>query len=1044
MKFHEINHRRFETFLWLLAPLVAASLALGAAETKSRAKKSARAAPTQEDCAAYFSSPKEDTTEEKLRMADELRVTTISSIQNLLKTTARKTNEFELYLRMGEIYLERHDYIRGLEVADFEKKHDAWSKTQKGTEPKIDHSKSHAQLLDGANAFRRLVTKFPHHERTDAALFELGKTLGRLDNDNAELYFKQLISQYPRSSLVAPTYLALGEFYFDRHRIPQAVDAYKAAMKYKDNEIYPYAVYKLGWAFYNADAKNDKKVLENNQHALASFKLVVALASKSDATKRSIDLRKESLNDLVMVWADIEGVDDAWTYFSKLGEKNSFYDLLERLGGIYVEQGQNEKAILTYTRLLAEAAQRPNNPEIYSKLADLRYRTNQHAALVNDLSSMGTLYVATSTWTEANKKSPTALAEAVDRTERNMHRYATLYHQRGQKLHSDELLHTATQLYHVYLNNFAKSEAAYEMRYYLADILFYFKQYESAADEYMTVANQSPKNGKYLKESAYNAVLAITKLDETEKNEKLPPPGQVPSPLEIPRVKQKLITAIDRYLKLLPTEPEGNAMRYTVAQIYFDYGHYQIALGKFNQIALAIPESKQGKASLKVILAYYGQRKDWDQLIANARQFLDTKKFTDKELNTALVDSLKMAVYQKALALQDEKKYQASAEMFLSFQKDFPGDKNADRALYNAGLNYYKIGEVEKALAVSKAILDKYPASSLADDVTIDIAGAYEGLANFDQAAEFYERFYHKYRLDKRASMALYNAAILNQGLKKTGKAIELFDAFIKNFPRNNLITSAHYDLAKLYDKDKKYKNEIEVLASYQSRLADKKSDDFLEAQARIAQINYRYVNNGKGQHMLRELTKDLTKNNKQPAFEARRIIAETLFADLEPEVNAFRAMSLRDSKKLEREVKKKQEKLVALASRFEGIIDVGSGEYTVASLYRIGEMHEKFAADLFNVPPPAGSTQIQIDAFRTSLEKVAFPLREEAQKFYEGAYKNAQEIQTFSEWTRLAYKKMTDLDPDKYSKIAEKGTAPVYLEHAMRWDNALSSITGE
>ena len=195
---------------------------------------------------------------------------------------------------------------------------------------------------------------------------------------------------------------------------------------------------------------------------------------------------------------------------------------------------------------------------------------------------------------------------------------------------------------------------------------------------------------------------------------------------------------------------------------------------------------------------------------------------------------------------------------------------------------------------------------------------------------------------------------------------------------------------------------------------------------------------------MIRDLTKELIKNSKQPAFEARRIVAETLFADLEPELNAFKTTALNDSKKLEREVKKKQGMLVALAGKFEGIIDVGSGEYTVASLYRIGEMHEKFATDLFNVPPPSGSTQIQIDAFRTSLEKVAFPLREQAQKFYEGAYKNAQEIQTFSEWTRLAYKKMTDLDPDKYSKVAEKGTAPVYLEHAMRWDNALSSLTGE
>ncbi|MFY7930468.1 MAG: hypothetical protein ACOVS5_16460, partial [Oligoflexus sp.] len=89
----------------------------------------------------------------------------------------------------------------------------------------------------------------------------------------------------------------------------------------------------------------------------------------------------------------------------------------------------------------------------------------------------------------------------------------------------------------------------------------------------------------------------------------------------------------------------------------------------------------------------------------------------------------------------------------------------------------------------------------------------------------------------------------------------------------------------------------------------------------------------------------------------------------------------------------------------------------------------------------PQGASQAQVDQYRSSIEKVAFPLRDEANKFFETAYKRSQEVQTFTEWTRRAYEKMVEIQPDKFPAVVEKTTSPTYMSHSMIWDESVSDL---
>ena len=83
----------------------------------------------------------------------------------------------------------------------------------------------------------------------------------------------------------------------------------------------------------------------------------------------------------------------------------------------------------------------------------------------------------------------------------------------------------------------------------------------------------------------------------------------------------------------------------------------------------------------------------------------------------------------------------------------------------------------------------------------------------------------------------------------------------------------------------------------------------------------------------------------------------------------------------------------------------------------------------------------IQIDQFRSAMEKVAFPLREEADSYFELAYNRSKEVQTFTNWTRLARSKMTEINQDKYPLVNERNAQAKYLSHRLLWQKEVATL---
>jgi TolA-binding protein len=840
--------------------------------------------------------------------------------------------------------------------------------------------------------------------------------------------------------LIPDTYLALGEWYFEKSQVNDAIESYKKVLDFKEHHAYPYAVYKLGWSYFNAAGTSEKTMAENFKKSIAAFKLVVKLSDAKGEENRNFDLRDEAISDLIMVWAETEEIDAAWRYFRTIGEKESFYKMLERLGRIYQEQGKNTQAIAVFQRLIRESPLRPKNPEVHAKLLELYDIINNIPAVVAEIKKMHKLYIAKdSAWIFAQGQNKEAIETANHIVEINTHRYGAIFHQRGQKSKSVAYMRYAADVYEAYLGSFPKNGNAYEIRYYLAEILYDFKKYENSSFHYLKVAKDNP-GGKYLKPAAINAVGAMNELVSSKTWPKLPPLGQVPTPITLPKEKAKLIETVDQYIALLPKEKEGEPMRFTAAQILFEHGHYKESIKRFETITKVIPETKQAKASVKVILGYFSEKENWPEVVNWSRRFVKNSQLMDQELKVLIVDTLRGALFKQALALEKSKNFDKAADTFIAYQKEFPTDKNADRAVYNAMLNYFKVEKIDSALAAGNLILSQYPRSTVVPDTMVSVASTYETLARFNDAASLYQRLASTYPKDQRSSMALFNASVLYKGLKRPQDSIQALYQFVQTYPHHQLASDARLELANILEINQRYKEAVQQYTIF-SQYGEKDRETSLSARAKAAVLNFRYVNKAEGLRQIETLKSELLAKNAPVAVDARATVAGVLFAENEALIQDFMRFKISDGNQLEKLLTEKQRRLDSLVNRYETIFSLGNGEFTVASLYRLGEAHEDFAQTLFKSPVPKGISKAEADALKTELEKIAFKLKAESHKLFETAFKRSREVETFTVWTKKTYQKMVELNPQKNTEIDEISADPNYMTHKFEVNTNIAAL---
>jgi cellulose synthase operon protein C len=655
----------------------------------------------------------------------------------------------------------------------------------------IDRKKKELRVVENkwrrkaVDLYRRIIDKYTSYPGRDQVLFYLASSLWDMEQYKEALTtYRQMIKDYPNSKYVPDAYLAFGEYYFDKALLDKALMAYKKVADYKESKVYPYALYKQGWCYYN---------LHEWDKAKEMFQSVIYLADMGVKGNR-IEIRKEALKDFTLTYSQEGSATAAPRIFKRLAPKEA-QQMLINLAGMYFGDGQDKKAILLYTYLIKEKKCSADVPFYQGRVVDCGSRVGNKRYTVKQVRQLVDLFE----YVAGCLKNPDAgqkvkLKEARELAEQTLRRLSSVWYKEAKETKQRETFAYAQEMFGDYLDLFPRSPDAYDMRFAYSELLFHrLERYERAAVEYSKVVAQDlawlkkhkkfPKKGTkdkkgrsapgtYLCDAAYKAVLAHRELMKKErklerrrhKKEKKGKTATLGKKV-IPKGKKRFIQAAEIYLDHCPSDQDICSVRFDIAKTYYDFSHFDEATKRFDEVVKDCTSDDLAEYAANLVLDTFNLKQDWDNLNKYARKYYANSTLMKHEkLKAFLLKLIPQIAFKRInmLASRPEYKKMKPTRMhykigraFIKFVREFSKHDLADEALFNSSVEFEKAERLDLARKARVKLITEYPTSDLVPGTIFNLAENYERMTQFNDAAELYEKYAKTYKKMKGLGKAV-------------------------------------------------------------------------------------------------------------------------------------------------------------------------------------------------------------------------------------------------------------------------------------------------
>jgi tetratricopeptide (TPR) repeat protein len=906
---------------------------------------------------------------------------------------------------------------------------------------RADDDRQHRALQKQAVAlYRAIIKRFPGYERLDEVLFFLARNLlqrDRADEDAMKAY-RALIKGFPGSPYVPDAWMAFGEYYFDKANkgdrngnLRKALEAYQKAASYQESSVYGYALYKQGWVQFN---------LGNFPAALDLFRAVVffgELPTSSIPADRKLALVKEARKDYVRTWPHVGSAEAAFEDFKRVGGEAGVRDMLRTLGDLYWTDGMDREAIVVYHRLIRQDPVAPDAPTLQSRIVTMAGRMGKKDVAVQQAH----VFVKILEDFEASPRSKDPAnakltAEARSTAENTLRYLALRYHNEWKKTDDQAVAGFATSVYADYLAVFGASPSAYEMRFFHAELLYALGQFGPASEEYDRVVlldvaamegsskqvrggEAGARPGKWFGEALEGALFAHEEAVKGLPPLPAPPPGPRKQ-VAMAAQRLKLAEAYARYVRWKPDGALASKAAYRSAKLAYDHFDYATAIDLFTRVALDHSATEEAEYATNLVLDAYNELGDWRNLNGWAKRF-----FANQPLLAAhpkLRDDLPKVIEQSAFKIIEEqekaKDWEAAAESYLAFVRDWPATRLAPSALYNASVDYARASRVDRAMEVREQLLRRYPGDALAPRCLYDNAAGYEAIADFQRAAEASERYFQEWKRsrgapvrkepkaaaapasppaweEKKAVDAIVNAAVFRAGLRDWARAEADSLAYLEAWPDGEDAARLSLSLADLAARQGPPGKELARLEAWQRRYA-RTPDEWLAAQERIARLQEKAGNAAGARQAWEQGLEHFRRNRGQVKDKGLPLAAEAMFRALEPGWAEYQKLNLNvPQRDVDYQVKRVAGKLKKLEEEYTAVVKLGVAGPAVCSLERIGLLYRHFGRILHEAPVPREikNDKDMVELYKAMLEEQAEPLEVKALDGFELAATKAREL---------------------------------------------------
>ena len=994
-----------------------------------------------------------------------------------------------IQFRLAEMYFEEGRYYYFSEMQEFQKQYDdCFNGIPKGCDVNKlnpDNAESQKWQKNAIRLYDDILRNYPQYQRADEVLFYLGSAYQDIkEPDKAVQQFGRLTKEYSNSSYVAAAYVQIGEYYFDRNKAYQALQAYQQATLHKNSPNYGFAVYKLSWCYYN--------VGEYDQ-AIEGMKTVVRysqLQQQTTGDTSSLTLQDEALKDLVRFFADAGDMQEAENYFRSLGKVELYNSMLKRLASMYFEQGKFEQSVTTYRKLIAENADSPDAPTYQNEIIECYQKLNEKEQTLNEIQKLLQNYGKNSTWAAKNSASPDAITKAQNYVEDALRRVAVNYNEEAKKLgagkKATDTYLLAEKAYRVYLQEFPQGKNSYDMRYAFAELIYNLAEkgrldaatteryFSEAFDSYMIVVNTDAK-GQYSEFCAEAAIFAAEELVKIETKKGLVKERKNDADIDLIEMspwEKKKLQALDQYTKLYPNTKSAIAHTYGAARLLFDKNQLDEASTRFRIVISMDPKSKQAMFSANLILGalnvsaqareqkgdFTSAAKDFGALRDTAKAFQEQQGLGDasfkKEMAETYEDSAikEIEVSYKASPKADADK-RTAADRYFSFVKEYPQTKKGDVATNISAVYYYDLNDMRKMMEARQFLIDNYPKSPKYIENVARMGFAYESVGRFDIAADWYEKLFSLDKEYESAKDALHRAAIFRESLGQYDTAIENKNKYLEAYPTDDRVNGIYIDIANILEKKGDLAGAMKAFQNFFTKPPEG------AAEQSVFYARYKYGS------LTKQMKKDVSKHWKSCLEEYDKMSAELqqdkfikiLVEEIKYDLAIESTRAYYDIKisgpgpgrsnpnfiktTLNKQITVKQESLKDLEKQFTEVANMVAGKYTISAVVEVAKAYENYGDTIKTSYVPDFLDEDQQEIYKMQLEDQAYPYYERATGYYQKALELAFQFNLYTDATAEATRKLGTLRPEEYPELTEivlpadfltsKKTSRNYIESA-------------
>ncbi|MBP9707696.1 MAG: tetratricopeptide repeat protein [Oligoflexales bacterium] len=927
------------------------------------------------------------------KLIEGIDTTTAYLSKTAKKFPKKSASRYEVLLRLLNLYLENAVYVASEENQRYSQKWDSWNLSgRKGPEPKLSTQKSLNLWRKVERQAEELLKEYPNSKHADQVLFNeaLAQQFLNKQKESART-FSLIIQKYKNSAVAGDAYFALGDYYFDNNDFRNALGNYSSALRYRQSKRYGWALFKLGWSHFN---------LGQFKESLAAWKRTVSYSQSS--REQGVKLKEEALRDMVFAFAELRQVDPAIAYYRANGGAKYINQFLLLLANTFVHQGQYSQAIATFKKYQSYYPLEEETPNTQKEVIGLNAEMSRYSSLWAELELLTKNYGPNSRWAKKFEKDKKLYLETQKMIKDQLLYYPKLIHSQSLKSANNEAgFNQALKGYNLFLQTFPTAREAAEVKYLMADILYFRKDYRRAGEMYLAIAvagkekavvydaktqkaeNIHQKSAKYMLDALAQDLDPEMKVLLKRKHQ----PDKPPMTLS-PKAKN-FIRGCGYYVKWYPDDKVSiKNCDVIISEIYYRTNDSKKALNYFWLVATKYPDSKEGATAVEQLIPLY--KNDKKGMLAAVEKLLQIKQYKSGAIGKKLSE-LRWATENESIAR--EKDSFQRAKRYEEQARRNPKALEADALWNNAAVDYLKAGELMAALNAYTMIYTKYPKSTKAKESLLQVALLYEKMFKLKQASQIFLEFTKKHPKEKEAAGAFAKACEI-QIATNHQSAISTCLSFTQQHPKDGqLIVSKLIDLTRR--KKQIAKMEELITKNYVSRSGITPNDRIVAFYAIYSAYN------GKGSSAQRAaagILSEFRRSNSSVSGEALRYVGEIYFNEVGNVVESLKSQKLAGGTvdAMVASISKMSSALENIKGRYQKVLGTKDPFWGVAALYQIGTAYAHLANQLENPPGIAGA---KIEDVKNQLAPQAVAVKNEARGYFDNAVKTVSKFNIYNEW---------------------------------------------